>query len=254
MGSVCLVWNCVSPVPCRDMQNSTGNMELLPSGNCSLFTVVPACVHDIAQLGRYLEFLGFISDQSCAQSLVNKDEKHYIAWWTIVRSEEYCLRKLMLMEHVAWAVPPAWHTCRVELWGWISLLCCSMEGRAVYGVPRTHFPWGAQENMCLWPCASAGSKLLCFSMASEGWPGWLWMQHVCPSPSSSFAYFYIFGAGKRFNSVLPLPSTAVTVLTLISPFLTLKVWIKDDILWQGYGPKGHLSFQEFYPTGSFPER
>lgn len=55
-------------------------MELLPSGNCRLFTVVPACVHGIAQLGRYLEFLGFISDQSCVQSLVSKDEKHYIVW------------------------------------------------------------------------------------------------------------------------------------------------------------------------------
>lgn len=55
-------------------------MELLPSGNCRLFTVVPACVHGIAQLGRYLEFLGLISDQSCVQSLVSKDEKHYIVW------------------------------------------------------------------------------------------------------------------------------------------------------------------------------
>jgi len=73
-GHVFLIWNCVSPVPCRDMQNSIGNMELLPSGKCCLFTVV----HDIAQLGRYLEFLGFISDQSCAQSLVSTDDKNYI--------------------------------------------------------------------------------------------------------------------------------------------------------------------------------
>lgn len=80
MGDAFLIWNCVSPVPCRDMQNSTGNTELLPSGNCRLFTVVPACVHDIAQLGRYLEFLGFISDQSCVQSLVSKDENRHIVW------------------------------------------------------------------------------------------------------------------------------------------------------------------------------
>lgn len=80
MGNAVLVWNSVSPVPCGDMQNSTGIMELLPSGNRRLFAVVPACVRDIAQLGRYLEFLGFISDQSCAQSLVSKDEKHYIVW------------------------------------------------------------------------------------------------------------------------------------------------------------------------------
>lgn len=80
MGKAFLVRNCVSALPCRDMQNKTGNTELLPSGNCCLFTVVPACVHDIAQLGRYLEFLGFISNQSYAQSLVSKDEKNYIVW------------------------------------------------------------------------------------------------------------------------------------------------------------------------------
>lgn len=80
MGNAFLVQNCASPVPCRDIQNSSGNMELLPSGNCRLFTVVPACVHDIAQPGRYLEFLGFISDQSCVWSLVSKDEKKDIVW------------------------------------------------------------------------------------------------------------------------------------------------------------------------------
>lgn len=131
------------------MQNSTVNMELLPSGNCRLFTVVPACVHGIAQLGRYLEFLGFISDQNCVQSLVSKDEKHYIVWWTIVCSEEYPPGKLMLTEHVAWAAPPAWHACHVELWGWISLLRCSMEGRAANGVPKLHLPCGAWENSAM---------------------------------------------------------------------------------------------------------
>lgn len=81
-------YGIVSPVPCRDLQNSMGNMEHLPSGNCSLFTVVPACVHDIAQLGRYLKFLGFIFDQSCVQSSVSRDENRYIVWWTIAHWED----------------------------------------------------------------------------------------------------------------------------------------------------------------------
>lgn len=101
------------------MQNERGSMELLPSGSCCLFTVVSACVHDIAQLGRYLEFLGFISNQSCAQSLVSKDEKNHIVWWTMERLEEYPPGKLMLTEHLAWAAPAAWHTWYAEPWGWI---------------------------------------------------------------------------------------------------------------------------------------
>lgn len=80
MGNAFLIQHCVSLIPCRDTQNGMGNKEPLPSGNCHLFSVVPACVHDITQLGRYLEFLGFISDQSCAQSLASKDEKRYIVW------------------------------------------------------------------------------------------------------------------------------------------------------------------------------
>lgn len=146
MGIAFLIWHCVSPIPCRDMQNVTGNKEPLPSGNCHLFSVVPACVRDITQLGRYLGFLGFISDQSCAQSLVSKDEKHYIVWWTIARSGEYPPGKLVLTEHVAWDIYPAWCAHHVELWGWISLLHCCMEGRAAHGIPGLHLPRRAQEH------------------------------------------------------------------------------------------------------------
>lgn len=49
-----------------------------------------------------------------------------------------------------------------------------------------------------------------------------------------------------------LSSTAV--LALISPLVTLKVYIKDDIFWLAFGPKGHPSFQWFYSTSSFLER
>lgn len=122
------------------MQNSSGNMELLPSGNCRLFTVVPACVHDIAQPGRYLEFLGFISDQSCVWSLVSKDEKKDIVWWTIAHSEEFPPGKLALMEHVAWAAPPAWRVHHVESWGWISRYTAPWREELLVASPGCIYP------------------------------------------------------------------------------------------------------------------
>lgn len=54
--------------------------------------------------------------------------------------------------------------------------------------------------------------------------------------------------------MISLPSVVVTVLALISPLLTLRFWIKDGILKQRFGLKAHLSFQDLYPTVSFPER
>lgn len=108
------------------------------------------------------------------------------------------------------------------------------------------------RSLC--PCASAGRKLLCSLVAGWDWLGWLWLQQICSSPPLFSDYSYFFGTGKEVNSVLPLPSTAVSVLALTWPLLTLKVCIKDDILQQRFGPKGHLSFQGFYPTDFFSKR
>lgn len=75
--------------------------------------------------------------------------KNYIVWWTTAHSEEHPPGKLTLTEHVTWAAPPGWRARRVDLWVWISPLCCSMEGRAAYGIPRLRLSCGARESSAM---------------------------------------------------------------------------------------------------------
>ena len=92
----------------------------------------------------------------------------------------------------AWAAPPAWHARHAELWGWISLPRCSMEGRAAYGVPRPHLPCRARITQ---PCAPQvplptslnreGAVVLL--SGRSGWSGWPWLQRICSFPPLSSA-------------------------------------------------------------------
>lgn len=187
-------------------------MELLPSGSCCLFTVVPACVHGIAQLGRYLKFLGlgFISNQSCAQSLVSKDEKNYIVWWTIECLEEYPPGKLVLTELLTWAAPAVGHTWHGDLWGWIPPWHWSMEGRVAPGVLRLHLQQSTGELIrvlprSLCPHTPTGRDAVPLGGSSRAAQvGCDWLQHVWSSHPLSCAHVYIFEYSRLILLLLPL--------------------------------------------------
>lgn len=71
MGKTFLVQNCASALPCKAKQETRSCFPVVAA------TFLQLSQHEfmILQLGRYLEFLGFISNQSWAQSLVSKMSK-----------------------------------------------------------------------------------------------------------------------------------------------------------------------------------
>lgn len=169
-------------------------MELLPSGSCCLFTVVPACVHDIAQLGRYLEFLGFISNQNCPQSLVSKDRKIILSgeqWnrWESIPGKALadrapcpgCSPSLLHLAHGAVGLDPPHYTApwKKELsWCPQAALALQSAGELMCVLPK---------SLC--PRIPAGRELLWPSVAPLGW---LCLQNVWSSHPLSYAHAYIF--------------------------------------------------------------
>lgn len=91
-----------------------------------------------------------------------------------------------------------------------------VEGRAAYGTPRLRLPCGAWENSAL--CSPGPFAHVPQQVGSCCAPLCLGLGRLAKTaarlffPFLSFAYFYNFGTEKQFNSVLPLPSTVVTVL------------------------------------------
>lgn len=220
------------------MQNKTGNMELLPSGSCCLFTVVPACVHDIAQLGRYLEFLGFISNQNCPQSLVSKDRKIILSgeqWntWESIPGKALadrapcpgCSSSLLHLAHGAVGLDPPHYTAP---WKKELLLvspgctCPAERGRAHVCSPQVPLPTHpCREGVAV---ALSGSSRMAMSTECLVFSSFI----LCPC-----LHFWI----KQFNFVLLLPLLQSSLLWH-SSLSILKVCINGDPLVAGFQFQG----------------
>lgn len=168
----------------------------------------------------------------------------------VLSGEEYPPGKLVQMEHVAWAAPPAWHIHHVECEAaspcytvpWREELFVVFPGHIYPAEQRRTQPRAPQVPLSTYP-STEGAVV---QQAGAGQVGYGCRVFVLPF---LFLLPILNFLGQESSS---LPSTAVPAL--ISPLMTLKVYIKDDIFWLAFGPKGHPSFQWFYPTSSFLER